>query len=135
MKISPELEWLRGYIELVAPMIHGIDKLKSIKSRRPKKDFSENQTFHGQITKYYDGKNHLITLYTHYLHFNIKGDLVEIEIKKYSTLDILKFLAHELSHLLHWYHNPYHWALEADIAKMFCVKLLEDGYTCEEDMK
>ena len=134
MRISPELEWIRPFVELVSPKLPHIKLLDSIKSRRPKENCSENQTFHGQITKWYDGEKHLITLYTHYLKFTIKkNDNVEIEIKPYTTLDILKHLAHELAHLEHWDHNAFHWALENELGKVFAVKLALDGYTREED--
>jgi hypothetical protein len=59
--------------------------------------------------------------------------MINDRIKPYSTLDLLQYLAHELSHLEHWEHTTGHKSLESKIMGMFMTKLSHAGYISEED--
>lgn len=124
---------MRAYIEMVRPILPELKNLKRVVSKKPRKDFTANQSCHGMITKYYDNKNHRIVLYTQYIRVDKIHPLVDLSIHNYSTIDQLSFLAHELAHLVHWDHTPYHKLLEAKILGLFMTKLHLEGYISEED--
>lgn len=123
MKICKELEWVRDYISAVSHLIPKIKQLKKISLRKASRHYWQH--FHGLIT-YYDKKSFRVTLYVTY------HDVVTDKIKSYSTIDILQYLAHELSHLEHWDHTPHHKYLECAILGIFMTKLKQDGYISEE---
>lgn len=134
MIFSKNLMWLQEYINLVKPILPELKKLKRISSKTPRKNLKENQLCHGIITKYYNGFDHRITLYTKFIQMSlVKEDKVDIVIKPYSTIDTLCFLAHELAHLRFWEHTPEHKLLEANIVNIFMVNLSKSGYVSEED--
>jgi hypothetical protein len=122
--IVKELEWTRGYIEAVSHLLPRIKQLKKISSRRGSREYWQH--FHGIIT-YFDKKSFRITLYITY------HETLSDKIKNYSTIDILQYLAHELSHLEHWDHTPQHKQLESIIMGIFMTHLSADGYVSEED--
>jgi len=124
MKIVKELEWVRGYISAVSHLLPKIKQLKKISSRRGSKEYWQH--FHGLIT-YFDKKSFRITLYITY------HDTLSDKIKSYSSIDILQYLAHELSHLEHWDHTTSHKQLECIIMGIFMTKLAQDGYISEEE--
>jgi hypothetical protein len=124
MNIVQSLEWTREYIDSVSHLLPGIKRLKRISAKYGNRE--RWQHCHGLIT-YYDGKHYRITLYLTY------HDFYSDKIKPYSTIDLLTYLAHELSHLQHWDHTPDHKLLEAIILQIFMVKLKERGYISEED--
>lgn len=132
MKIAKDLHWLDEYIKLARPKVKGINKLKRVSSKTPKRTLTENQTCHGIITKYYNEKDHRITLYTKFLDMTLNKGQVELSIKHYSVIDILCAFAHELAHLDHWDHTPEHKILESELTIIFMEKLKQDGYISEE---
>ena len=123
MIIVKELERVRDYNNTVTQVIPKIKQLKRISTRKGNKE--RFQHFHGLIT-YFDRKAYRITLYTTW-HDRVKDKIVP-----YSTIDILRYLAHELSHLEHWDHTCDHAGLESIILGIFMVKLKEAGYISEE---
>lgn len=124
LAIVKELEWMRDYISSVTHILPHIKQLKRISSKKGNKE--RFQHCHGLIT-YFDKKSYRMTLYVTW-HDTIKDKIVP-----YSTIDLLKYLAHELAHLEHWDHTPDHTSLEAIITGIFMVKLKEAGYISEED--
>lgn len=124
MKIVKELEWVRDYINTVSHLLPRIKQLKKISLKRASKTYWQH--FHGLIT-YFDKKSFRITLYVTY------HDRISDKIKNYSTIDILQYLAHELSHLEHWDHTASHKQLECVILGIFMTKLQQEGYVSEED--
>lgn len=124
MIIVKELEWMRGYVESVSHLLPKIKQLKKISSRRGSREYWQH--FHGLIT-YFDKKSFRITLYITY------HETLSDKIKNYSTIDILQYLAHELSHLEHWDHTPQHKYLENIIMGIFMTKLASEGYVSEEE--
>lgn len=133
MRISKSILWLEEYIEAVKPLLPEIKKLKRISTKVPSRNLNTNQSCHGIITKYYNGKDHRITLYTKYLFMELRKGEVHMEIKKYSMIDNLCFMAHELAHLRYWDHTPEHKKLESAIISLFMDILKKNGYKCEED--
>ena len=132
MKISKDLDWLKPYLVIASGKVN-ITRLKRISAKKPKKNFIENQACHGIITKYFNGKDHRITLYTDYIAIGKIHPEVELSISPYSKIDTLCFFAHELAHLAHWDHTTDHKSLEATLIKLFMTKLKKDGYISEED--
>lgn len=124
MIIVKELEWMRDYIDQVSHLLPHIKQLRRISSKRGNKE--KWQHCHGLIT-YFDKKSYRITLYVTY------HEMMSDQIKPYSTIDLLQYLAHELSHLEHWEHTPQHKQLECIIMSLFMGKLAASGYVSEED--
>ena len=135
MYISKKLLWLKEYIDDLHHTLPELKKLKRLIAKEPNKNMTHNQNCHGIITKYYNGKDTRIVLYTKYLLMTLKQEKVELQIKPYSKIDTLCFLAHELAHLRHWDHTPDHKSLEVIISQVFMNKLKVNGYISEEDEK
>lgn len=124
MIIVKKLEWMREYINAVSHLLPNLKKLKKISSKTGNKERWQHS--HGLIT-YYDQKSYRITLYITY------HDMISDKIKEYSTIDLLQYLAHELSHLEHWDHTPNHKNLECIMLSIFMTMLSQDGYVSEEE--
>lgn len=131
IKISKNLFWIEPYIELASKCLPNLNKLKRVTAKKPRNDFTENQRVHGIISKFNNGA-YSITLYTHYLSKGKIHPEVELFIDKYSTLDILCTLAHELAHMQDFDHTPEHKLLESKLITLFMKKLKKDGYESEE---
>jgi hypothetical protein len=124
MIITKNLIWFDEYIQSVSHLLPNVKKLKRISSKTGNKERWQHS--HGLIT-YYNQKNYRITLYTSY------HDMISDKIKDYSTLDLLQYLAHELSHLEHWDHTTRHKHLETILMTSFVLRLESKGYESEED--
>ena len=123
MIIAKELEWTRDYIQSVSHLLPRLKQLKRISTKKGNKERWQHS--HGLIT-YFDKKSFRITLYTTY------HDAYKDKIVPYSTIDILEYLAHELSHLEHWEHTSDRMQLQCIINGIFMVKLKQAGYISEE---
>lgn len=123
MIIAKRLEWTREYISAVEHLLPHLKQLKRISTKTGNKE--RFQHCHGLIT-YYDRRSYRMTLYITW-HDQIKDKIVP-----YSTIDLLKYLAHELAHLEHWDHTPDHTSLEAILVGIFMTKLKAAGYISEE---
>lgn len=115
---------MESYIQSVEHLLPHIKQLKRISTKRGNKE--RWQHCHGLIS-YYDNRSYRITLYVTY------HSILTDKINDYSTVDLLQYLAHELSHLEHWDHTPDHKALECKIMGLFMSRLKSDGYVSEED--
>lgn len=124
LTIVKEFEWMRDYIDSVSHLLPTLKQLKKISSK--KADLYRGQHFQGIII-YYDKKSYRICLYTSYKDRNVH------KLHKYSTIDLLGNLAHELAHLQHWDHTPQHKQLECTIMSIFMTKLAQDFYVSEEE--
>lgn len=131
MIISKELEWMRDYIESVNHLLPNLKYLKRLSSRKAHKD--KIQRAHGVCTKYLTTKMFTISLYVTYTE-EVSYKPLKIKIKHYNTIDLLRYLAHELAHIQHYdEHTPDHCYLESSILIIFMTKLKADGYISEED--
>lgn len=124
MIIVKKLEWMRDYVESVSHLLPKIKQLKKISSTKGNRE--RYQHFHGLIT-YFDKKSFRITLYVTY------HDTLTDRIINYTTIDLLRYLAHELAHLEHWDHTPSHTHLECVILSIFMTRLAHEGYVSEEE--
>lgn len=124
MIIAKKLQWVEDYIQSVSHLLPKIKQLKKISTKTGNKE--RWQHCHGLIT-YAGNRNYRITLYLTY------HDIPSDKIKKYSTIDLLQYLAHELAHLEHWDHTTDHKQLECIIQGIFMTKLKAAGYVSEED--
>jgi hypothetical protein len=130
MIITRELEWLRDYVHAIEPMLPEVKRLKRISGKKAHKDYV--QRVHATCWEYYaDKKSYKINLYTSKSSVSSLRPL-KMKLSKYSTMEILMNLAHELAHLRHWDHTPDHKILECSIALVFMNLLKNDGYESEE---
>lgn len=131
--ISEQLEWIRPYlvdVEHLVPIKH----LRRVTAKKPRKDFTQNQLCHGMITRYARYKRDFkITLYTYFIDITKIHPEVHMRLRPYSKIDTLCFLAHELSHMVHWDHTPQHKSLEAELTHLFMIRLRASGYVSEEE--
>lgn len=127
--ISKELEWTREYISLVLHLIPKFKHLKRLVHTRANK--KQIQRCHGQITRYSNDKDYKICLYLSYQDVE-RYEPLTMKIKRYSSIDILSYLAHELSHIEHWEHTAQHKQLEATMTSIFMTHLINNGYESEE---
>lgn len=130
MIIAKELEWTRSYIESVSQLLPHLRQLKRISVKKA----NDKQIMRciGNCTKYFDKFHYRITLYTTYSMVHSYNPLT-IKVLQYSSIDILRYLAHELAHLEHWDHTPDRLHLECMILSIFMTKLKADGYISEEE--
>lgn len=115
---------MRDYVSSIAHLVPKVKNINKITSKKANPNFGQH--FQGSIV-YYDNKPERICLYTSYRDRNNPK-----KIKKYSTIDLLSTLAHELAHLEHWDHTPDHKHLECVILQVFMVQLKSDFYVSEE---
>lgn len=57
---------------------------------------------------------------------------LSICVGNYSSLDILAYLAHELSHMRYWEHSPHRTILECKLNIIFMKRAIKEGYISEE---
>jgi hypothetical protein len=122
IKICQELEWLRPYALLgmmLVPRKHKLARIGkwTLGKSRGKDEFAA-------LIQRKKGGPHRIWLHTHYY----SGE----EEKRFSKIDILNHLAHEIAHMEDWKHTPRHKRLEAKIVRAFMKRLEADGYISEE---
>ena len=132
--ISKKLSWVSEYLELVSHLVP-LERIRRIASKTP--TYKENQLCHGIISRYYRSKYYKITIYTAYQRVKFKRITnknyeLDISIQRYSKIDLLQTLAHELAHSVHWDHTVNHKMLELAIQEIFMVKLSKEGYVSEE---
>lgn len=123
MIIAKRLGWMSDYIKSVEHLLPHLKQLKRISTKTGNRE--RFQHCHGLIT-YFDKRSYRLTLYVTW-HDQVKDKIVP-----YSTMDLLKYLAHELAHLEHWDHTPSHEQLTCIITGIFMTKLKADGYISEE---
>lgn len=128
MKLSRDLQWLRPYLRLASPMIPNMKKLEAVKKLSARKDTIPR--IHGSTLKCHKGK-YTINIYTHY---NSVASLCPAKLikKKYTKIDMLITLAHELAHMRYWNHTPERQILESQLTIIFMVHLKNQGYVSEE---
>ena len=124
MVITKELEWIRPYVASVEYLLPRLAQVRKISG---KKAHSERGQHCVGLMVYYNKKSIRICIYISYKDRNTS------KVGRYTTLDILATLAHELAHLIHWTHTPDHKQLECKIHSIFMTRLRKDGYISEEE--
>lgn len=133
MKINHKLEFMREYIDLVKRLVP-INRLMKIYVINPSVD--KRHQIEGVLYTYTKGKNKgnaVMGLYLYYQELVFSSDGISVKLKKYSTMDLLRTLAHELAHLIEHEHGPAHAKLEIKILKKFMDRLEQKGYISEEN--
>lgn len=128
IKYSKELEWLEPYVEQARTFIPNMDRLQAIQKIPLKKD--KKHRVYGTCTQD-ENSYYIIRLYLEYNH-TASFKPLKFQRKKFSRMDILLTLAHELTHMVFWDHCPRRQILESQIAIMFMARLHFDGYISEE---
>ena len=129
MKIHKKLGWLKEYIDLAKKILPQIEYIVLIRELFHQKD--KVQRIHASLTQECLLGTYVLSFYTSFKKVLPKtGKTLE---EKYSKIDILDHLAHELAHLEHWQHTPEHKILEAKLSILFMRHLLKSGYVSEEE--
>jgi len=120
--------------------VPNIDKLVRITARKP--DRSKRQRADAVITTWTDNTATLTVMSHHWEHDIVMQRRVNLKLTKYSRIEILHALAHELSHLRQnifrskvereMYHTPAHAHFTHHLAAIFMLILKESGYVSEE---
>jgi len=136
-RISKSLEWTRPFLESVMEGSN-TDVLTRITAVVPRSYMRQHQE--GKLTQH-DHNDFRISIHLGYYSYKIKNKkLTQAKYYKYSRLDILHTLAHELAHFMlvpqgpaKWTsHNCDHKILECFIMSSFAMLLSEQGYISEE---
>lgn len=134
MRIAPELEWLRPYIKKAKKYIPRGKRI--IQVRHTKLNHRTVPRYDAQVGTS-DNRNYDLGIYTHFWKRHYWGEadgkaLFYRTEAPYSKLDILRSLAHEISHLVYWHHTPDREKLENRIMNSFMTMLNNEGYVSEE---
>lgn len=133
--ISKSIEWLRPYLGLADMIMPNLGVLKRITAKKPKRLEDADSAL---LTKI--GPNAFkIILYLG--EWKTDPDTKTMSYSKYSKMDLLDSLAHELSHIAMSIHAGQIWRLhhpkgrgfQAELVGLFMVQLENEGYTTEED--
>jgi hypothetical protein len=123
MIITKQLEWMRDYIDDVTYLVPRVKYVKRLSSKRGSLDRKQHVQ---AVIHYVDKKHYRISLYVTY------KPRTQDKIKKYTTIELLHNLAHELAHLETFEHTPSRMRLECEIMKVFMARLQREGYVSEE---
>jgi hypothetical protein len=126
MYISPELEWLRPYMEAISDVFCRSKKIKKITIMRS--STKKRDRAYAELRKTH--RSFQIAMRTEYQY--ISTNPFRIDLKPLSKVDLLCTLAHEIAHLYHWTHSPEHKLLENAISSTFMLQLSETDYIDEE---
>lgn len=129
MKFSKDLAWLEPYIDIARSVIPRMGRLKSIYKLGVKKNIRAR--IYGVCHLFPNG-DASIYLYTEYNAIIKLFPKPVLKKTKYTKLQILTILAHELSHLRYWTHCPKRQMLESHLTILFMSKLNSEGYVSEE---
>lgn len=119
MKLSPRISWMKAYIELGMNFLPEGTVITRVGTWGEKS--TRGSKIHACI---YQDK--LDGPYRIWLHTHFEGG-------KFSKIDLLATLAHELAHIIEWKHTPTHKQIESKILSAFMTMLKNEGYTSEED--
>lgn len=122
-KICSKLDWLRPYLYCGKRFISQNRKISRIGAWTFGK--SKGANYHACVYQDRDGDPYRIWLHTHYEDSDGK-------VVRFSKIDILRLLAHEMAHVEEWNHTPRHASIEAKIHMAFMKMLQDDGYISEE---
>jgi hypothetical protein len=128
MKLSPGLQSLTDFIDIIelwTPNHKSIDRIYELFPHPDKL-----ARCYAQISTS-DDRHYQIGLYRRYYYLERLKPLKR-SLHKFSTLDTLMHLAHELSHLYDWEHTPYRQILENRIGVDLMERAKELGYLSEE---
>jgi hypothetical protein len=122
-KISPELEWLRPFLDSAAGLCNTA-RVKTIRGYAVPMDKSEQQD--AQILV--DNKTKQADILIRVMNHRSSAGRVVRRSPSYVS-EVLDHFAHELAHLKHWEHTPEHFKLQTRIMRRFASVLKEQGIT------
>ena len=136
LKFSRDLRWLKPFVEAVDSIVPNIKNLNAIKKLGVKGN-TKCRIAGVTIHSIYDDPCHRDTweiyIYTEYNEIqNLNKPPLKFKKRRYSKLDILATLAHELTHLHEWEHTPKRQILESKILIRFMELIEDQGYISEE---
>lgn len=125
-RISPKLEWMASYLELGMTFVSGEAFVERLGAWTLGK--SRGLNCHASLFQDKIGDNYRIWLHTHYY-----GGEDGLTPMPFSRIDLLRSLAHEISHIEEWKHTPRHSLIESRINMAFMRMLNGEGYVSEEE--
>ena len=134
MKFSQGLEWLKPFIESVDTLVPNLSDLASVRRLGIRENTKARIFGVTIISTYFDGtKETDIYLYTEYNSVkNLTYGPVKFKKERYTKIEILNTVAHELTHLQIWDHTPERQLLESKIMARFMELLIDQGYVSQE---
>jgi len=123
LKYSKNLEWLLPYLEVGLGMIPEGKKVTRLQTWQLKQRAGK-----GVQAAIFTNDYKTYRIYLHSM-YHPRG---EAKAQRFSKIDILGLLAHELAHTLDLMHSPEHKMLEGKILRTFMIKLKKEGYENEE---
>jgi hypothetical protein len=129
-KISKSLEWLRPYLDDVKKILPEVRLVTHVVAMRPKANNKDIQRIHAIISQNKD-KTFKLSLMVSRKSI-LKLDPTEFKMLKYTKIEMLEYLAHELAHTRSWEHTPDRKILECRLAILFMRRLSRSGYISEE---
>lgn len=110
MRVSPKLIWIEPYARLGLSFVSPNKELERIGALTYGKNWGSNE--HAFLIQRAIGEPFRIWLHTHY------GPEL-----KFSKIELLENLAHEIAHMEDWSHSAFHGLLSARIYAAMCVML------------
>lgn len=126
VKVDKELQWIIPYLNLAQRLVP-LKRLDRVVVKRATLDEYRKQDEHASCVKY--GSRYEIILWLKYSKFtHTNGRKCEMKLKRYSRIDILTHLAHELAHVAAWNecHNAKHKLIESKLLVIFMKYLDKD---------
>jgi hypothetical protein len=120
-RICRQFEWMRPYLKIGMRFIHP-HRIGRIGSWSLGKRYGFGEF--AAILQDAPGEPHRIWIHTHYYEGTTP--------KRFSRIDLLKLLAHELAHTMDWKHTPLHERITSQITIAFMAQLKKEGYVSEE---
>ena len=128
IKFTPNLQSLEDFLPVIESWIPQGKKLTKIYECYAHPD--KKDQFYANINTY-DHVNFTIGVYLYRYRLERVKPLERVK-RRYSTIDILIHLAHEISHLYEWEHTPQRQIIESQITVDLMIRAIELGYVSEE---
>ena len=129
MKVNKPAQWLMPFIENVQILVPKMRHVDLLTLRKPPKD--KITRTHGSTNYNEKTKKYNIIVHTHFCRME-SASSEKFVFSKFSPIETLECLAHEIAHIYHWEHSPKHKLLECKIKSRFMRKLERDGFVSDE---
>ena len=129
IKVSKSFRWLEPYLKDAEKLVPEVRLVTGVVARKPTRDLTV-QRIHA-IIHANENKTFKIVLMAARKTL-VRVDPPEFKIERYSKIELLESLAHELAHTRHWDHTPERKILECKLSILFMRRLSKSGYISEE---
>jgi hypothetical protein len=129
IKLSKSIQWLEPYLVDAEKMVPEVRLVTSVIARRPTNDHAVQRIhaiIHANLNKTFK-----IVLMSARKRL-VRTEPIEFKIERYSRIELLESLAHEIAHTRHWDHTPDRKILECKLSIVFMKRLAKSGYISEE---